>query len=163
MDIKLYEALVVLMVYSILGYAGTVLYNAIQSKKRVRNGAGEGPYAVMYGAGGVIMMYLGAISDNNVLRVFIEGAVLGTVIELLVGTMSQKISGEKKKFYHVLHTILWGILGVVSVFHWDKWIIAITRYINPWLVMITLILFYYKMIPDVVDGISQLRDSEKEK
>ena len=164
MEIRLYEALVVLMVYSILGYAGTVLYNAFHHhKKKIRNGAGEGPYAVMYGAGGVIMMYLGTISDNNVLRIFLEGAILGTIIEFFVGTASQKISGEKKKFYHLFHTLLWGILGVITVLHWNNWIIAITRYVNPWLIMIALIFFYFKMIPDVVDGISELYDGRRHK
>lgn len=163
MEIRLYEALVIMMVYSVFGYAGTVLYNALHKKKKIRNGAGEGPYAVMYGAGGVVMMCLGIISDDNVLRIFIEGAVLGTMIEFIVGTANQKLSGDNKKFYHVLHSVLWGILSVVSVFHWNNWIIAIVRYINPWLVMISLLVFYFKMIPDVIDGISELYDNRKGK
>ena len=163
MEIKLYEALVILMVYSLMGYAGTVLYNAFHHKKKIRNGAGEGPYAVMYGAGGVIMMYLGTISHDDVLKIFLEGAILGTIVEYFVGTVNQKLTGDRKKFYHLFHTVVWGILGVITVFHWNHWIIAITRYVNPWLIMITLLFFYVKMIPDVVDGISQLYDDRKNK
>ena len=161
MDYRLYEIFMIFAIYSIAGHFAGCIYNAFAKKGRVILRRGYGPYAVSYGTGMVILLVMESFFGENFPVIFIEGVLIGTFLEIFSGEFFCLVSGENRYFYRAYHSVLWGILAVVAVFHWNHMLIAIIRYINPWIHMIFLILLFYQMIMGYIDGICDIYEKRK--
>ncbi len=158
---QFYEILLIFAVYSVLGYVITVMWKQFNHVDNIRDGVICGPFCMAYGIGAVILAIVSQYNIFNPGLLFIQGVVIGTVVEFLAGKINEFISGKKKKFYKFYHSIFWGIMSVAAVTHWNNIIIAIIRYINPWINMIILLIVYINIVTGLVDGVSQLYDERK--
>ncbi len=156
-----YEFLVIFAFYSILGYMFTILCRQLNLIKNVREGIIYGPFCMSYGVGAILLTIISQHYVLDPISIFLEGIILGTIIEILAGYINGIISGKRKKFYKIYHSIIWGLLSVIVLMHWNNLIIAIIRYVEPWINMIVLLIIYIKIVTGFVDGISQLYDERK--
>lgn len=156
-----YEFLIIFAVYSVLGYLFTILCRQLNLINDVREGIIYGPFCISYGIGAIILTILSQYYVLDPISIFIEGVILGTIIEILAGSIDGIISGKRKKFYKIYHSIIWGLISVVALMHWNNIIIAVVRYIDPWINMVLLLILYIKIVTGFVDGVSQLYDERK--
>ena len=151
----------VFAIYSIAGHLASLMYNSFLKKNKVVTKRGKGPYSATYGIGGVIMLFAGSYFGENIFVIFTAGFAIGTVLEIAAGEITNLISGVNRFFYKAYHSLLWGLLAVVAVFHWNEILIVIIRCIPPWVHMIFLVLLFYNMVTGYIDGMSQLYERKK--
>lgn len=161
MDYRLYEILMIFAIYSIAGYVAGCMYNSFFKKKIVIVKRGNGPYAVSYGVGIVMLIFMESFFGENLPVIFAEGVIIGTFLEIFTGEFYYFVSGSGRYFYRAYHSILWGIFAVVAVFHWNHILIAIIRYIHPWVHMVFLVVLFYNMVTGYIDGICDLYEIKK--
>lgn len=163
MDYRLYEILMIFAIYSIGGYLLSCMYNSFFRKRKVIVKRGYGPYAASYGMGIVMLIFMQSFFGENLPVIFLEGVVIGTFLEIFTGEFYCFVSGTGMNFYRIYHSIIWGILAVVAVFHWNHILIAIIRYIHPWIYMVFLVVLFYNMITGYIDGICDLYEKKVRK
>ena len=158
MEYRFYEILIMFAVYSVLGYALTIIYKNLVPDSNIRAGVAAGPFCISYGLGAVLIILLTGSMSRNPVFIFLYGAIVGTIIELTAGKITGHLSRWKKKFYKFYHTILWGLLAVLLVLHWNHVLISFVRYLPPWANMVMLLLIYINMTDELLDGVFRLKD-----
>lgn len=132
MEVRLFEILTYLIIYSFLGWTMESVVRSISEKKIINTGFLKGPFCPIYGIGAIIMLlFLERFQNKPILLFFIAITTL-TIWEYIVGVMLEKIfhtkywdySDHKFNFQGRIcftNSICWGILGVVFV-----------KYIHPY-------------------------------
>lgn len=132
------------LIYSFFGWGMEALVGSIKNRKFTNRGFSTGPFCPVYGIAGALMEASLWELSSSPLFLFIGCAVQATFIEWTTGKLLERLnrkkwwdySGKKWNFdgYICLeYTLLWGLLGMISV-----------KYINTWLI------FLYYFIPDPI-------------
>ena len=147
MDFTFTELLWLFLIYSFLGWIFEAVVGTIKNKRFTNRGFSTGPFCIVYGIAAVTMQVTLADLMNNPVFLFIGCGIQATFIEWFTGKLLELVNRRKwwdysnKKWnfdgYICLeYTLLWGILGFVSV-----------KYGN------TFFLFLYKFIPEPVPAV----------
>ncbi|MDL2211722.1 putative ABC transporter permease [Erysipelotrichaceae bacterium OttesenSCG-928-M19] len=114
------------LVYSFLGWCMETILFSVKEKKFINRGFLNGPICPVYGLGMVIIIYFLEPYYNNILVLFVLGALLASLLEFITGFLLEKIFATRwwdytnKKFnlhgYVCLeNTIAWGLLCIVMI------------------------------------------------
>lgn len=132
------------LIYSFIGWIMEAVIGSVKNHKFTNRGFSTGPFCPVYGIAGALMeLTLRELSASPIF-LFIGCAAQATLLEWLTGKLLERLnrwkwwdySGKKWNFdgYICLeYSLLWGLLGMVSV-----------RYINTWLI------FLYQFIPQPI-------------
>ena len=114
-------------IYSILGWAIETVYTSVLAKKFIDRGFLIGPYCPIYGFGALFMIFYLTQYKNNLLSVFLLGAIICSVLEYLTSYIMEVLF--KTRWWDYSHrkfnlngrvcgknTILFGICGIVVVY-----------------------------------------------
>lgn len=133
-----YHILSAFIIYSILGWLVESIYMSICNHKLTNRGFAFGPFCPIYGFGAVIgYMLLHPLSDNIVL-LYVTGAVVATAFEFLVGKLMIRLFGELWWDYNEKPCNYKGIICLESTIAWGAYAVII-------------ILFLHSFVMDFID------------
>lgn len=133
--------------YSFIGWCGEVCASAIRRKKFINRGFINGPLCPIYGIAAVFIAVFLPELRENILLLFLGGAVVSTVIEYVTGKAMEHAFHKKLWDYSNMkinldgyiclpYTLLWGALTVVTLL-----------FVNPLLCRLS------GIVPDIVEWI----------
>lgn len=142
------------IIYSFLGWVLEVIYHLLLEKRFVNRGFLHGPVCPIYGTTAVFLIITLANVSNNYLYIFAGGAVIASIVELIVGYILEALfntkwwdySSEKfniKGYICLRFSIFWGILSIIFIKLINPVVSKITYWIadkNSSLIFIVLVL-----------------------
>lgn len=134
------ELVWLLLVYSFFGWVIETIAGTVKKKKFVNRGFSSGPFCLIYGIAAVMMTTTMQELIEYPFFLFLGCAILATVIEWFAGKLLERLNQHKwwdyseKKwnfdgYICLQYSILWGILGVLTVRFADRWLVQIYDWI----------------------------------
>ena len=122
-DTDVYHLIAAFIIYSMIGWLVESIYMSFCNKKLTNRGFGRGPFCPIYGFGGVIGYLVLRPLSENLVQLYLAGAVLATLFEFLVGKLMLRLFGEVWWDYNekpcnykgiicLESSIAWGFLGI---------------------------------------------------
>ena len=129
-----------LLAYSFFGWVIETIAGTIKKKKFVNRGFSSGPFCLIYGIAAVMMTTTMQELIEYPFFLFLGCAILATIIEWFAGKLLERLNQHKwwdyseKKwnfdgYICLQYSILWGILGVLTVRFADRWLVQIYDWI----------------------------------
>lgn len=125
-----YHLIGAFVIYSMLGWLLESIYMSFCNRKLTNRGFAKGPFCPIYGIGAVGCYLLFHPLRENIIALYLVGAVTATIFEFLVGKLMLRVFGEiwwdynEKPFNYkgiicLESTIAWGFyaLGIVLFLH----------------------------------------------
>ncbi len=144
MTLDFYTLGAIYLIYSFLGWAGETVAATVKGKSFANRGAAAGPFCFVYGTTAVLLAV--GYSDLRAQPVYLFFACMAnaTVVEWLTAKLLERLHHRKwwdysgKKFnlngYVCLqYSVLWGLLGAVSVLWGNDLITRLCMCIPAWL------------------------------
>ena len=130
------ELVWLLLAYSFFGWVIETIAGTIKKKKFVNRGFSSGPFCLIYGIAAVMMTTTMQELIEYPFFLFLGCAILATIIEWFAGKLLERLNQHKwwdyseKKwnfdgYICLQYSILWGILGVLTVRFADRWLVQI--------------------------------------
>ena len=134
------ELVWLLLAYSFFGWVIETIAGTIKKKKFVNRGFSSGPFCLIYGIAAVMMTTTMQELIEYPFFLFLGCAILATIIEWFAGKLLERLNQHKwwdyseKKwnfdgYICLQYSILWGILGVLTVRFADRWLVQIYDWI----------------------------------
>ena len=134
------ELVWLLLAYSFFGWVIETIAGTIKKKKFVNRGFSSGPFCLIYGSAAVMMTTTMQELIEYPFFLFLGCAILATIIEWFAGKLLERLNQHKwwdyseKKwnfdgYICLQYSILWGILGVLTVRFADRWLVQIYDWI----------------------------------
>lgn len=134
------ELVWLLLAYSFFGWVIETIAGTIKKKKFVNRGFSSGPFCLIYGIAAVMMTTTMQELIEYPFFLFLGCAILVTIIEWFAGKLLERLNQHKwwdyseKKwnfdgYICLQYSILWGILGVLTVRFADRWLVQIYDWI----------------------------------
>lgn len=112
-------------IYSFLGWGFECIVMSITERKPVNRGFVRGPLCPIYGAGALGVYILFRPFSDNMVLIFIIGALIATLLEIAVALLQTKVFGyfwwnyNNKRFNYkgvicLESTICWGIMSMLT-------------------------------------------------
>ena len=139
-----YHLVAAFAIYSVLGWIVESIYMSFCNKKLTNRGFMSGPFCPIYGVGAVVGYIILHPLADNVILLYIVGAVLATIFEFLVAKLMLRLFGEvwwdyNDKPYNykgmvcLESTIAWGFYAVIIItFLFDKVMRIVDSYPVRW-------------------------------
>lgn len=136
----LYHLIACFFLFSIIGWVVESIYMSFCNRKLTNRGFMTGPFCPIYGVGATVGYIILHPLAQNVVALYIVGAVLATVFEFLVAGLMMKLFGEvwwdyNEKFCNykgivcLESTLAWGLYAVIIItFLFDK----VMRFVDRW-------------------------------
>ncbi len=171
-EYQIYELLLFFALYSVLGWAADRCVFALRKRGGGR-GLCKGPYMPAFGTASLLIIaesgpaaremaaWLGTDLDMTLPAAAVCGLLAGAAVWAVSGLLARICSGKwliRARFSDVL---LWMAAGVIIVAHLQPALTAVIRWINPWIHMIFLTIFYLLMSGDCMDGAAVLLQYRK--
>lgn len=132
------ELLWLLIIYSFLGWVIETAAGTVKKKRFVNRGFSTGPFCLVYGVAAVLMTVTMQELVSHLFFLFLGCAALATAVEWYTGKLLERLNQHKwwdysdKKwnfdgYICLQYTVLWGILGVLSVCFTDRLLVRIYR------------------------------------
>lgn len=129
-----------LLVYSFLGWIIETAVGTIKNKKFTNRGFSTGPFCLVYGITAVLMALTMQDLTNNLFFLLIGCGTLATITEWMTGKILERLNRHKwwdysKKKWNfdgyicLQYTILWAILGALSVWFGNPFFLSVYRLI----------------------------------
>jgi Predicted membrane protein len=122
---ELYNVVLWFLLYSMLGWLAESIYMSICNRKLTNRGFAKGPFCPIYGIGALTVYFALNSYAKNKLLLFLLGAILATVVELVTAFIMQKIFGEVWWDYHKKPFNYKGILCLESTIAWGFYTLAL--------------------------------------
>lgn len=121
------------ILYSFVGYVAECIFVSVENKKPTNRGFLCGPICPIYGVGGIFMVFFLKKYKDDILAIFVLGAILATIVEYITGWALEKLFHNKwwdysKNKFNIngrvclLNTILFGLGAVVVVMFADPFV-----------------------------------------
>ena len=134
------ELVWLLLAYSFFGWVIETIAGTIKKKKFVNRGFSSGPFCLIYGIAAVMMTTTMQELIEYPFFLFLGCAILATIIEWFAGKLLERLNQHKwwdyseKKwnfdgYICLQYSIMWGILGVLTVRFADRWLVQIYDWI----------------------------------
>ncbi len=128
-----YHLVSAFIIYSMIGWLVESIYMSLCNRKLTNRGFGRGPFCPIYGFGGVVgYLVLHPLSDNLV-GLYVAGALLATAFEYLVGRLMLKIFGQVWWDYNEKPCNYQGIICLESTVAWGFYAIMIITFLHGWI------------------------------
>lgn len=149
----LYHLIACFFMFSILGWVVESIYMSFCNKKITNRGFMTGPFCPIYGFGATLGYIILHPLANNVVALYLVGAVLATVFEYLVAQLMLKLFGEVWWDYNdkpcnykgilcLESTLAWGVYAVIIItFLFDKVMGFVDRYPTSWGIKTIVLIF----------------------
>lgn len=125
-----YHLLMAFFMYSVLGWFVESIYMSICNKKITNRGFGKGPFCPIYGFGALIGYIILSPLSDNVVALYLVGAVSATIFEFLVGITMKRLFGEVWWDYNDKPFNYKGILCLESTIAWGFYAVLIVKYLH---------------------------------
>ena len=113
-------------IYGFLGWCYESAYVSIKHKQWVNRGFVRGPLLPLYGSGAILLLFVTIPFRENLLLMFVSGAIGATLLEYVTGVAMEALfkvrywDYSKRKFNFQGHiclaaTTLWGVFAIVIV------------------------------------------------
>lgn len=113
-------------IYGFLGWCYESAYVSIKHKQWVNRGFVRGPLLPLYGSGAILLLFVTIPFRENLLLMFVSGAIGATILEYVTGVAMEALfkvrywDYSKRKFNFQGHiclaaTTLWGVFAIVIV------------------------------------------------
>lgn len=144
--------------FSALGWMVESIYMSLCNKKLTNRGFMAGPFCPIYGVGAVVGYVILHPLAENVVALYLIGALLATVFEYGVAVLMQKLFGEvwwdyREKPYNykgiicLESTIAWGFYAVIIItFLFDKVMSVVDYYPTAWGIRTVFLIFIWIVI-----------------
>lgn len=171
--LTVYQMIFYFFIYAFLGWVCEVAFAALKTGKFVNRGFLNGPLCPIYGCGVVIvMLFLAPIRDKWYL-VFLAGAIVATLLELVTGFVLEKVFHTKwwdytkepfniKGYVCLRFTIIWGIAILLlfnTIVPQIEWLVNIIPRV---LGLVIVWVFIATFIADFIVTIMQLNKLNKQ-
>lgn len=154
----MYHLISCFFLFSILGWMVESIYMSFCNRKITNRGFMTGPFCPIYGVGATVgYIVLHPLADN-MLALYIVGAILATAFEFLVAKLMLRLFGEvwwdyNDKFCNykgvicLESTLAWGVYAVVIItFLFDKVMSFVDKYPHAWGVKIISFVFVMALL-----------------
>ncbi len=140
----LYHLVECFFLFSIIGWMVESIYISFCNRKLTNRGFMTGPFCPIYGVGATLGYIILHPFANNIVALYIIGALLATLFEFLVAKLMIKLFGEvwwdyNDKFCNykgvicLESTLAWGLYAVIIItFLFEKVISFVDRYPKAW-------------------------------
>lgn len=140
----LYHLVACFFLFSVIGWMVESIYISLCNRKLTNRGFMTGPFCPIYGVGATLGYIILHPFANNIVALYIVGALLATAFEFLVAKLMMKLFGEvwwdyNDKFCNykgvicLESTLAWGLYAVIIItFLFDKVISFVDRYPVRW-------------------------------
>lgn len=125
-----YHLISAFIIYSMIGWLVESIYMSFCNKKLTNRGFGRGPFCPIYGFGGVVGYLILHPLSNNLVALYLAGAVLATAFEYLVGRLMLKLLGEVWWDYNEKPCNFQGIICLESTVAWGFYAIIIITFLH---------------------------------
>lgn len=134
--------------FSFIGWVSESLICSIAEKKVVNRGFLQGPFIPVYGFGGLIIVYILAPFQENVLALYVVGVVACTLLEYITAIFCETVFKTKLWDYSqhrfhfqgrvwVVSSLFFGLLGLFCVYviypPFRDLIMSIPNHMVPWI------------------------------
>lgn len=124
--------------YSFLGWAAESIYCSIPAGKPVNRGFLTGPFCPIYGAGAMLVVEALTPLRENVLLLFIAGALLTSLVEYLTGWLLEVLFHTKYWDYSahrfqihgrvcLRNSLMFGVMSVAAVYYFQPFLLSLTE------------------------------------
>ncbi|MFI3209258.1 MAG: putative ABC transporter permease [Eubacteriales bacterium] len=128
------DLVLLLIIYSFLGWCCETVYCSVDQKKFVERGFLTGPFCPIYGFGAIFVLLFLSQSSSSVISVFAIGVLITSTLEYVTSWLMEKIFDNKwwdysDKKYHIngrvclLNSTLFGMLCLYVYFDLNPWIL----------------------------------------
>ncbi len=140
----LYHLVACFFLFSIIGWVVESIYISLCNRKLTNRGFMTGPFCPIYGFGATVGYIILHPFAQNLVVLYIAGAILATAFEFLVAKLMMKLFGEvwwdyNDKFCNykgvicLESTLAWGLYAVIIItFLFEKVIGFVDRYPMAW-------------------------------
>ena len=140
----IYHLVACFFLFSIIGWMVESIYISLCNKKLTNRGFMAGPFCPIYGFGATLGYIILHPFANNIVLLYIVGALLATLFEFLVAKLMIKLFGAfwwdcNDKFCNykgmicLESTLAWGLYAVIIItFLFEKVIRFVDRYPKTW-------------------------------
>lgn len=128
-----YHILSAFIIYSILGWCVESIYMSICNRKLTNRGFAFGPFCPIYGFGAVIGYILLSPLSDNVILLYVTGAVVATLFEFLVGRLMIRLFGELWWDYNEKPYNYKGIICLESTVAWGAYAVIIILFLHSFI------------------------------
>lgn len=150
--------------YSFLGWLLEVISKSYSYKKLVNRGFLFGPICPIYGFGGILISLLLTKYKNDIVVVFILGAVLTSTIEYLTSYILEKVFHNKwwdysnRKFningrVRLDFSVLFGFFSLLVIYVLNDWFLNIINMLEPKVIDVVAIILFIILIIDTIYSI----------
>lgn len=162
MNYELYEILLFFSIYSIFGWIIELCCFQLTGKDNLRPGIGRGPWCTAYGIGALLVIIGAEKFGSGPVEGFILGVAAGTLMAMISQILINGLSGEKRQRLRWYQPGIFGICGILLVYHIHPLLTTMIRWGRPWIHLIFLMLFWIYYPGDFIEGIADLlRDKKK--
>ena len=135
MNYTITELIWLFLVYAFLGWIIETVVGSVKTRKFTNRGFSTGPFCLVYGVSAAIMAVTLDDLINNTFFLFLGCGILSTVIEWITGKLLERLNSHKlwdyskKKWNYdgyicLQYSILWAILGVISLRYGNRLFLA---------------------------------------
>lgn len=135
MNYTITELIWLFLVYAFLGWIIETVVGSVKTRKFTNRGFSTGPFCLVYGVSAAIMAVTLDDLINNTFFLFLGCGILSTVVEWITGKLLERLNSHKlwdyskKKWNYdgyicLQYSILWAILGVISLRYGNRLFLA---------------------------------------
>ncbi len=140
----LYHLVACFFLFSIIGWVVESIYMSFCNKKLTNRGFMTGPFCPIYGFGATVGYILLHPFADNIVLLYLVGALLATAFEFIVAKLMLRLFGEvwwdyNDKFCNykgvvcLESTLAWGLYAVIIItFLFDKVMSFVDKYPHSW-------------------------------
>ncbi len=125
-----YHLTAAFIIYSVIGWLVESIYMSFCNRKLTNRGFGRGPFCPIYGFGGVLGYIILHPLRENLIGLYLAGALLATTFEYLVGKLMLKLFGEVYWDYNEKPCNYQGIICLESTIAWGFYAIIIITFLH---------------------------------
>ncbi len=130
---EIYHLIGYFIIYSILGWFAESVYMSFCNKKVTNRGFVASPFCPIYGFGGLGCVLILSHLSGNLIQLYLAGAFLATMFELIVAKLMHHLFGEVWWDYHDKPFNYKGIICLESSLAWGFYAIIIVKFLNGYL------------------------------
>lgn len=151
----LYRLILLFTMYSFSGWVCETIYCSVPAGKFINRGFLSGPVCPVYGFGGLLVVFLLTPFQNNIVLLFISGALATSALEYLTAFILEKLFHTKwwdysGRFLNIhgrvclLNSVLFGLLSVFVMLFIHPFYISLIDRLPQWLaVLLSAVLLLY--------------------
>lgn len=151
MKYEFYEILMLFAMYAILGWIFEQLLYGIHGKA-VKRGLLKGPFSMLYGVSGVLMIFLLEPFNDSILYTFCAVFIAAIIFDLLALLVLKACSGLFMWEYSFIYVLIGTVLMIIAAKDVNPLLEKLVDIMPTWTQFAFLIIFYMWFISDFIDA-----------